>query len=293
VFDRPMPSFDVHQHLWPEPLIAALSRRTRPPRLRGSVLELEVEGRFELDLDQYRLEARVRQLDRDGIEVAVVSLPPTLGLDRLPEEEAASLLDAYDQGILELAQASGGRLRAFAAGRALDGFAGATTAAGALTGLDALAPLLDDLTRRGGVLFVHPGPGGGPPGAPSWWPAVVDYTAQMQAAYAAWIAHGVDRWPELRVIFALLAGGAPFQLERLASRGVDTRTVLRGNVFYETSSYGRRALELCLATFGVGQLVYGSDAPVIDPGATLREIRGFGEAVADALCRDNPGLLFG
>jgi predicted TIM-barrel fold metal-dependent hydrolase len=120
---------------------------------------------------------------------------------------------------------------------------------------------------------------------------VVDYTAQMQAAYAAWLAREDGAWPRLRVVFAILAGGAPVQLERLASRGVDTRAILDPNVFLDTASYGARALELALATYGVGQLVYGSDAPVIETAPTLQSVRGFGQAVADAVCRDNPARL--
>jgi predicted TIM-barrel fold metal-dependent hydrolase len=71
------------------------------------------------------------------------------------------------------------------------------------------------------------------------------------------------------------------------------RPALLPNVYLETSSYGRRALELCLATFGVRQLLYGSDAPIGDTAPTLRDVRRFGQAVADALCRDNPTRLFG
>jgi 6-methylsalicylate decarboxylase len=138
---------------------------------------------------------------------------------------------------------------------------------------------------------VHPGPAPAPPGAPGWWPSVVGYTAQMQAAYASWIAEGAEAWPDLRVLFAILAGGAPFQLERLASRGVVTRAVLHENVFFDTASYGERSLELALATYGVGQIVYGSDWPVIDVEPTLRSVRGFGQAVADAVCRDTPARL--
>jgi predicted TIM-barrel fold metal-dependent hydrolase len=118
---------------------------------------------------------------------------------------------------------------------------------------------------------------------------VVDYTAQMQAAYFAWITGGAQRWPELRLVFAVLAGGGPFQLERLASRGVDVRNALLANVYLDVASYGRRALELCLSTFGVGQLVYGSDLPVIDSGPTLEAIRTLG--LDDALCRENPARL--
>jgi predicted TIM-barrel fold metal-dependent hydrolase len=93
------------------------------------------------------------------------------------------------------------------------------------------------------------------------------------------------------VVFAILAGGGPFQLERLRSRGIPGRELLHENVYFETASYGRRALNLCLETFGVGQVCFGSDAPVIDPQPTLDAVRGFGEAVTDALCNVNPSRL--
>jgi len=278
-----MLSYDVHQHLWPEALIEGLRERQERPRLRGGVLELP-SGDWDADLGVHTLDARLALLDRDEIDVAVISLPPTLELDE-------PLVEAYHEGIAEVVAASGGRLVALACGSARDGFAGVCVPAWDLAGLVACEPLLEELERRGGLLFVHPGPAPVPEGAPAWWPAVVDYTAQMQAAYAAWIALNADRWPDLRVVFAILAGGAPFQLERLASRGVDTRSVVRPNVFLDTASYGERALELALATYGVAQLVYGSDAPVIDSAPTLRSVRNFGQAVEDVVCRDNPARL--
>ncbi len=289
---RPVPTFDVHRHLWPEQFLEALARREAPPRFRGSTLELERQGSFELELRAYSLESCLEALDRDGIDAAVISLAPSLELGQLSEEEAEPLFAAYHDGILELARQAGGRIRPLAAARVLEGFAGATVAADALLDLDGLSALLDELTGHGGVLFVHPGPCDPPRDAPPWWSALVDYTAQMQAAYAAWLASGAGRWPDVPVIFAILAGGGPFQIERLRSRDFDVRRTLLPNVYFETASYGRRALELCLATFGVRQLLYGSDGPVIDSQPTLRDVRGFGQAVADALCRDNPTRLF-
>jgi predicted TIM-barrel fold metal-dependent hydrolase len=160
----------------------------------------------------------------------------------------------------------------------------------ALLDLDAAAPLLDELERQEKVAFVHPTLR--PARAPAaWWTEVFDYTSQMQEGYGAWLAEGAARWPELRIVFAILGGGGPFQLERLRSRGVDTRDALHPNVYFETASYGRRAIELCLSTFGVGNLVYGSDVPVIDSVFTLDAVRGFGQAVADTLCRENPARL--
>jgi predicted TIM-barrel fold metal-dependent hydrolase len=276
-------AYDVHQHLWPQPLIAALQARSEPPCLRGDVLEL-AGGLWPANLAAHDPERRLAMLDEDGVDVAVLSCPPTMELDE-------ELADAYHDGMAELVAASGGRFFAFSYGAIVEGFAGVCVDAAVLLDLDGAEPLCSELERRGGLLFVHPGPEDAAPGRPDWWPAVVDYTAQMQAAYASWLAEGAARWPRLRVLFAILAGGAPMQLERLASRGLETRAVLHENLFLDTASYGERALSLALATYGVGQIVYGSDAPVIERDPTLRAVRSFGQAVADAVCSDTPSRL--
>jgi hypothetical protein len=280
-------SYDLHRHLWPEQLVAALRARAAAPCLRDRLLVLDPGGEFELDPAVYGLRACLADLERTGIDVAVVSCPPTLGIEGVPE-----LLDAYHEGALAAVESTGGRVQALSLAQPLEGFVGTCVSAGALWDVDRLAPVLDDVERRGTFLFVHPGPARPPAGAPAWWAAVVDYTAQMQSAYAAWLANGVDRWPNLKLLFAILAGGAPFQLERLQSRGdVDIRTAIRSTLFLDAASYGRRALELCFATFGARQIVYGSDAPVLDARLTLEPVRSFGQAATDALCCENPHRL--
>ena len=232
-------------------------------------------------------------LDRAEIDTAVVSLQPTLGLEPLDAGEREELERIWEDGILELAAAAAGPHHA-ARGRAGPG-PGSRASRSAPTGSTTsttLAPTLDAL-RGSGFLFVHAGLVRAPPaGAPPWWPAVVDYTSQMQRAYFAWLARAQERWPDVTVVFAILAGGGPVQLERLASRGVDVRSTLHRNLFFDTASYGRRALELCIETFGVEQLVFGSDAPVVDPTHAVRALQGFGESVARLVRQDNLiGLL--
>ena len=281
-----MPSFDVHQHLWPEELVAALASRREIPRIRGSMLELD-EGRFEVDLDVHRLDRRLEELDRDGIDVAIVSFPPTMAW-----ESARELAVAFHEGIERLVGESQGRLRAFACGECRPGYAGACISGRRLiAGVDGLA---SELADAGQVLFVHPGPPEPTPvDAPAWWAAIVDYTAEMQAAFAWWIAQGPEATLGVPVIFAILAGGAPVQVERLRGRGGPDAESLAPSYFLDTASYGHQALELCLSTYGVSRLLYGSDTPVLDTRPTLQAIAGFGDAVRDVVMTKNATALFG
>src|SRR5690349_10284336 len=96
-----MPTVDVHQHLWPAPFISALASRPNPPRLDGSTLHL-AEGSYEVDLPAHDPELRIAALDRDGIDVAVLSLQPTLGIAGLPQVEREELIALWEDAALEL-----------------------------------------------------------------------------------------------------------------------------------------------------------------------------------------------
>ena len=286
-----MTSTDIHQHLWPPSFFSALSARSQPPRLHGRKLELAGTPVWQLDVESHELDTRLALMDRLELDRAVVSLQPTLGIGQLPADEARQLIQTWESGILELADASGGRFVPLAAGEPAAGFAGVCVSGAELLDLDALAPRLDALVQSGRFLFVHPGAAITPPGAPPWWTAIVDYTAEMQAAYIAWLATGAARWPDLDVVFAILAGGAPIQLERMAARGVEERSAMLPHIWFDTATYGRRALNLTMSTYGVERMLFGSDIPVVDPVPALDAIRSFGEAVTDAVLSANPGML--
>jgi predicted TIM-barrel fold metal-dependent hydrolase len=284
-------TYDLHQHLWPPAFVEALRARTDAPRLVGDEL-VTTEGRFPIALHEHDHEVRLRALDRDGIDVAVLSLQPSLGLDELQRAEAERLEETWVAGVRALSDASGGRLRAFSPSAVREGLAGVSVGSAVFADFDASAPLLDAISDAGLMLFVHPDAGTAHGDRrPAWWEWVVGYPSRMQEAYLAWLAFGRSRWPTLRVVFAMLGGGGPFQLERLARRGVDVRSALDPNTFFDVSTHGRRAIELCLQTFGVGQLVYGSDTPVVDPQPTLDAVRGFGDAVTHVLQTDTPERL--
>jgi predicted TIM-barrel fold metal-dependent hydrolase len=284
-------TYDIHQHLWPESFVTALRARGAPPRLDGSELVTR-EGRFVIDLGAHALETRLLALDRDGIDVAALTLQPSLGADELPQEEREALEESWVEGVRELIAAGRGRFVAFSPSRMRDGFVGVSLGTSTFSDFDRSAPALEAAAAAGTLVFVHPDAGHEADGTrPDWWEWVVGYPARMQEAYLAWLGVGRERWPTLRVVFAILGGGGPFQLERLARRGADVRSALDPNTFFDVATHGRRAIELCIETFGVHQLVYGSDTPVIDPKPTLDSVRGFGDSVTHVLQSETPGRL--
>lgn len=285
-------TYDVHQHLWPLSFLDALRARSASPRLRSTEL-VTAEGVFELALEEHEPEVRIARLDRDGIDVAVLSLQPTLGIEALPAGERDALEETWMAGIADVVGESGGRFRALAPWRSVDGFAGTSVGASALLEAGRGADVLREADREGGLVFVHPeSEGAVPAGRPAWWNWTAGYTVQMQRAYFAWLGGGREAHPSVRIVFAILAGGAPIQHERLAHRGVHVRTVLDPDTLFETSTYGRRGIELCIETFGVERLVYGSDTPVVDSRPTLHAIEGLGASVARLLQSDNAERLF-
>jgi 6-methylsalicylate decarboxylase len=251
---------DCHQHVWTGPLLDALARRSERPRVRDGVLQLDGEADYRIDSD---LEARVELAAADGVDLALVapSLPAGIA-------EHGELSDAYVEGASHLPEPFGvwgvvSEPDAAAVDAQLDaGFVGIAVAAPALAG-EALAPVLERLEARDAPLFVHPGPARAD--GPSWWPAMTSYIEQMHTAWHAFVAFGRDRFPRLRVLFALLAGLAPLHLERLRARGGPADKAIDSNLFYDTSSYGPRALDAMARSVGIDQLVYGSDRPLAVP----------------------------
>ncbi|HMO00215.1 MAG TPA: amidohydrolase family protein [Miltoncostaeaceae bacterium] len=277
---------DVHQHLWPDPLLRALHRRARTPLIRrsgqGWVLRIDGEPEWPIDLRDHDPVRRAALVADDGLDEAWVALSSPLGVEALPPDESAELIAAQHEGTRGLPAG----LRAWAStgvaspdpralGAALDeGFVGLVLPAGALSGpggIDVCAPLLRLLEERSAPLLVHPGPAPWAPpspagaGLPDWWPAMTSYVAQMQTAWLAVRTWARPAFPRLRVCFAMLAGLAPLQAERLAARGGGAGGLRDPLTFYDTSSYGPAAIAAMAAAVGADALVHGSDRPVVDP----------------------------
>ncbi|WP_155056326.1 amidohydrolase family protein [Streptomyces blattellae] len=288
---------DVHQHIWPPAFTELLRARTTPPCLDGWTLHLAGEQPFAVDPADHDIAARARLAAADGLGLALVSLSSPLGIEYLPPAEATPLLDAFHDGALALPAPFGvwaspclSEPDPEAVERELRrGCVGLQLPATALldaAGRQECAPLLDVLTLLGKPLFIHPGAAPATPDTPPWWPALVPYLHQMHASWFAFRAFGRARHPHLRVCFAALAGLAPLHGERLAARG-GGRGEIDFDVFYETSSYGTRAVDALVRAVGIDVIVSGSDRPYASP-----VIPGGGtDAAVHALRTTNPDRL--
>lgn len=295
---------DVHQHLWPPALIEALravprSRLDRSPWLDGWALHLPGEPSYDVAPDDHDVQARV-DLD-SGTAVAVVSLSSPLGIESLPVEVATPLLDAWHDGAAELPPP----FRAWASVHAeqpdleqlrerLAAFLGLQVPATSMltpAAIDALAPVLRVCEAAGKAVLVHPGPATQQAGSvdlPPWWPAVVDYPAQMSAAWWSWAVAGRSLLPDLRICFAAGAGLAPVHHERFSIRGGGNPPPIDRHSFVDTSSYGPRGLDALIRVLGIDVLVNGTDRPY----AGTSELR-LGDAADRAVRVVNPRRLLG
>jgi len=295
------PAIDIHQHLWPEPFLRALSLRREPPMLlrrdAGWAIRLRGEAEAPVDLADHDPDRRAALVRADGLDRALVAPSVPLGVEALPAGEAEPLLEAYHEGVGALPDEFGAWAAVglaepdpAAIARLLDaGFTGACVAADALggpDGLERLGPVLATLERRGAPLLVHPGaaPARDADRMPPWWAALTGYVAAMQASWYAFAVWGRAAHPSLRVCFAMLAGLAPLQRERLVARGGPA--ISDPDVFLDVSSYGARTVDAVLREVGVDRLVHGSDRPVV-AAADLP----LGDAVRTALRERNPARL--
>ena len=102
---------------------------------------------------------------------------------------------------------------------------------------------------------------------------MTSYVNQMQAAWLTFVTAGRREHPDLQVVFAMLAGGAPLLTERLTARGGQAIDLRDPRIFYDSSSFGPVAIEAVARLTGFDQLVYGSDRPLVEPTPTWWTVR--------------------
>ena len=311
-----MTAVDVHQHLWPDDVLRVLEARAGAPRAvwrrRRWEVRLAGEPSFWIDPRDHDPERRAAALAGAGVDRALVALSSPVGIEGLSSALAVAATTAWREASatlpgalgwwaavpLDLPPAEQGEIVHEALA---EGAVGLCLPAGALSSpsaAEASLPLMRVVAAAGVPVFVHPGPANGAPHDPAWWSPVTSYVAQLQAAWFAFHTVVRPELPALRVIFALLAGLAPLHAERAAGRmgselQADLQAALHDPVcFYDTASYGPRAVRALVRLVGAGTLVHGTDHPVLVPtGDPVAE--ALGQSTADLVRRDGAARALG
>jgi 6-methylsalicylate decarboxylase len=235
------------------------------------------------------LEARLRLMDRAGVEMQVLSACPQLpyGDDTTKAARAARFVnDQYT----DLVQRRPGRFRAFAAlpmphleeslremGRALDdlrmaGVAMNTTVLGRALVEPDYEPLFAELNSRAAVLYLHPA------GNSACSPLIGNYhltwmvgaPVEDTISVMHLITHGIPvRYPDIKIINSHLGGALPMLLQRAddqyrweAPDTPEPPSVAARRMWYDTVGHGHiPALRCAIDSFGAGRLLLGTDFP--------------------------------
>jgi predicted TIM-barrel fold metal-dependent hydrolase len=155
-----------------------------------------------------------------------------------------------------------------------------------LAGIDAFTPVLEAANAVGAHLMLHPGQRHDESLAPRPWPdlamhraSTIDLHAGITHALVSLIHSDVRRrFPRISWQVVNLGGSFPIEVERM-DHIVATRdpsaprpSSLLGGIVFDCASLGPRALELAVAVFGAGQVMFGTDYPIFSSDVSARAL---------------------
>ena len=308
---------DVHAHYWTDDYIDLLVDLGHA----GAVMArgLGAGGGPEL-------EARLRLMDRAGVELQVLSACPQLPYDEDRQKATRAARFVNDQ-YAELVQRHPDRFRAFAAlpmphldealgemRRALDelrmaGVAMNTTVLGRALVNPEYKSIFAELNLRKAVLYLHPA------GNSACSPLISEYhltwmvgaPVEDTISVMHLITHGVPtRYPDIKIINSHLGGALPMLLQRAddqyrweAPDTPELPSVSARRMWYDTVGHGHvPALRCAIDSLGADRLLLGTDFPYENGDIFVRAVDYLHDpqidtSAAKAILDQNAGLLLG
>lgn len=321
-----MTAVDVHSHAIPPSVVEAMEADPA-----GFMARIEGEGEarrvvhdqgyayplFEEFTDPT---AKLREMDRKGIDISVLSPPPPLFYYWADAETGASIAQLVNDGIAELVSANPGRFRgmatvplqdAEAAVAELDrtvsthGFRAVevgTSVEGRQLADEAFRPFLEHASELGILLFTHPYYVGVKQGLEDYYLTNLlgnPYDSTVMIANLMFSGL-LDELPQLKLCVAHGGGFAPYQVGRL-EHGHRVRPETRAHtktppgellrrLFFDTITFNPLALRYLLDLVGSEHVILGTDAPFDmgdeDPLATV-------EGIPELSREERNAILFG
>jgi aminocarboxymuconate-semialdehyde decarboxylase len=314
--------WDVHNHAVPREAVELLrSGEGYPVRVDGQALEAD-RVRAELTPEFLDPAVKLDQLQRLGLEAAVVSGAPPLFAYEADAERGEALCLAVNSGLAELCAHDPHRLRwlahvplqapdraaellaAAAAGGAVGAHIG-TSVAGTPLDHAELGPFWAAAERLDMAVMLHPAYNNPHPGLEGHHlQNVVGNQLETTIAAERLIVTGaLDRHPRLRLLLVHAGGYVPWQAGRLRHAATVRPELVGapsdpwaypGRIFMDTITHDAGALRHLVERAGAEAVVMGTDLPfdmaTPEPVAALED--AVDGATATAIMEDSPGRLF-
>lgn len=291
---------DMHAHWRPAETADALRARTREPRIVTNdagieVLKMPRMGESPLDKAFDEVDFHLARMDRQGVEVSVLSLLGSFNwVESQPLDVSGPLCRKVNDALSAICRQHPGRFVAFAALPLTDMKAAAAELERALKlpgvigaqlpgnyfltrkDAEAVKPLLEVANREEAVLFIHHGPRPG-----DAFPLVTgdtdnarrrNGTLGMQASLSSvmvtlCLTDILAPYPDATVVVHNLGGNLPYEVERMDHRSLlDTpdeelpsRRFRKSKVYVDCNSFGPHSIEAAVRLYGAERIVCGTD----------------------------------
>ncbi|MFZ0953973.1 MAG: tryptophan 2,3-dioxygenase family protein [Candidatus Sulfotelmatobacter sp.] len=293
-----MPVIDIHNHFFPASWPDLATRYGTPnwPWIKHTEpgkAEIMVGDRFFRNIYSacWDPEVRLREMDRDGIDVQVMCATPVLFAYERPVEHALDCARLFNDTALELCGCGKGRLKSLCQVPLQDVDAACKELSRCMRAghlgvqignhvgnknLDdaGIVTFLQHCADEGAAVLVHPWEMFGSERMPKYMmPWTVGMPAETQLSVVAMILSGAfDRLPgTLRICFAHGGGSFAFLLGRLenawhhhpVARGQSDHppSYYLNRLFVDSAVFDQRALQFLVETMGADRVMLGSDYP--------------------------------
>jgi aminocarboxymuconate-semialdehyde decarboxylase len=293
-----MPVIDIHNHFFPRawPDLAARYGTPNWPWIKHTEpgkAEIMVGDRFFRQIYSacWDPEVRLNEMDRDGVEMQVLSATPVLFAYERPVEQALDCARLFNDAALDLCAQGKGRLKSMCQVPLQDIAASCTELSRCMRAghlgvqignhvgeknLDdpGIVTFLQHCAQEGAAVLVHPWDMLAPQRMPKYMmPWTVGMPAETQLGIVAMILGGAfDKLsPRLRICFAHGGGSFAFLLGRLenawqhhpGARGIcelSPRQYL-SRFYVDSAVFDERSLQFLVGTMGAEKVMLGSDYP--------------------------------
>ena len=291
-------TIDVHSHVLPSEIIAAIRQRPRDFQMRiegsgeGEVFVRDDRHSTPVHREFHDADAKVEAMDRKGIDISVISVTPVVFFYWLDADTGLAAARIMNDGVAAMAAARPDRLRGMATLPMQDtdaavaelervvkahGFRSVELGCrvrGELVSEPQFRPVLRRAQELGVFVFMHPYVAGElPPDLACYYLGNLTGLPFDTALIAAHLMFGgaLDEVTELVIVLAHGGGHLPYQIGRL-EHGYHVRKEARANsrrsplellrrFYFDALTHDADALGFLIEKAGADRVVIGTDAP--------------------------------